>query len=119
MKLVCSRLRTNHAGTLMGLLMGILVGLLRGPLGVAFGAGTGMLVGALLDLIVRRSIKEEFLKEASPHLLPRSAALITELDESSRMPLDTRMQALGGKVFRRSGVQVEASDGQVISSGRT
>ena len=118
-RIICRRLHTGHVGMQMGLLMGGLVGLLRAPLGIAFGAGTGMLAGALLDLVVRTSIRKELLGAASLHLLPGRAALVTEIDEISQMPLDTRMKNLGGQVFRRSGVQVEGADSQVISPGQT
>jgi uncharacterized membrane protein len=105
---LCRRLRTGHVGTQMGLFMGGLVGLLRGPLGIAFGVVTGMLVGALLDVIARAGIRKEFLDAGSPHLLHGKAALVTEIDESSPLALDTRMKALCGEVFRRSGVPVES-----------
>ena len=117
-ELLCRSLHTGHAGIRMALLMGSLVGLLRGPLGIAFGAGVGMLVGALLDLIARAGTRREFLDAVSPHLLPGSAALVTEIDERSRVSLDTRMKALGGKVFRRSGVQVEVVDDQTMTAGQ-
>ncbi len=103
-RVMCRQLHTGHVGMQLCLLMGGLVGLLRAPLGIAFGAGTGMLVGVLLDLVVRTSIRKEFLGAASPHLLPGGATLVTEIDEISPTPLDTRMKNLGGQVFRRSEV---------------
>lgn len=117
-QMVCRRLHTGNAGTWMTLLTGGLVGLLRGPIGVAFGAGTGFLVGALLDLIARAGIRKEFLAAASLHLPPGGAALVTEIDEGPQSSLDTRMQALGGEVWRRSETQVEGADGQMMSPGR-
>jgi uncharacterized membrane protein len=115
---LCRRLHTGNAGTWMALLMGGVVGLLRGPIGIAFGVGTGILVGALLDLIARAGIRKEFLDAVSPHLLPGGAALVTEIDEGSGSSLDTRMKALGGEVWRSSGVQIEGADGQMMSPGQ-
>ncbi len=112
-ELLCRKLRTGLMGTLMGLLVGALIGLLRGVVGMMFGAGVGLLVGASFDLIARATIKREFLDEASPHLLPGKVALITEFDEKPPSPLDTRMEALGGRIFRRSSIQVEDTVGRV------
>lgn len=115
-ELLCTGLHTGHAGIRMALLIGGLVGLLRGPLGVAFGAGSGMLVGALLDLIARAGIRKEFLDAVSPHLLPGRAALVTEFDDGPQSSLDTRMRAIGGRVYRRSGAPVEGADGPSMSA---
>ncbi len=112
-ELVCRKLRTGLMGTLMCLGVGALVGLLRGPVGIVFGAGVGSLVGASLDLIARAGIKREFLDEASPHLLPGEVGLVTEIDEKPPTPFDTRMEALGGRVSRRSSIQVEGAVGRV------
>jgi uncharacterized membrane protein len=93
-------------GTLFGLLTGSLVGILGGPIGLAVGASTGTMIGATFDL-ARAGIDDEFLQEMSEYLLPGTAAVITEADEDWQAPIDTRMEALGGHVFRRNRIDVE------------
>jgi uncharacterized membrane protein len=93
-------------GTLFGLLTGSLIGILGGPIGVAVGASYGTLIGAAFD-VTRAGINDDFLDEMSAYLLPGKAAVITELDEWWQAPIDTRMEALGGHVFRRNRIDVE------------
>ena len=93
-------------GTIFGLLTGSVLGILGGPVGLAIGASTGTLIGAAFDL-TRAGIGEDFLEEMSTYLLPGKAAVITEVDEEWQAPLDTRMEALGGQVFRRNRIAVE------------
>jgi uncharacterized membrane protein len=93
-------------GTLFGLLTGSLIGILGGPIGLAVGASTGTLIGAAFD-VTRAGISEDFLEEVSAYLLPEKTAVITELDEGWQAPIDTRMEALGGHVFRRNWIAVE------------
>lgn len=94
------------AGTLFGMLTGSLIGILGGPIGLAVGASTGTLIGTAFDL-TRAGISEDFLDEVSTYLLPGKAAVLTELDEEWQAPIDTRMEALGGLVFRRNWIAVE------------
>jgi uncharacterized membrane protein len=93
-------------GTFVGLLTGSLIGILGGPIGLAVGGSTGTLIGAAFDL-TRAGIGEDFLEEMSAYLLPGKAAVIAELDEEWQAPIDTRMEALGGHVFRRNTIAVE------------
>ena len=93
-------------GTFFGLLTGSLIGILGGPLGVAVGASTGTMIGATFDL-ARAGISDDFLQEMSEYLLPGKTAVITEVDEDWQAPIDTRMEALGGHVFRRNRIEVE------------
>ena len=93
-------------GTFFGLLTGSLIGILGGPIGLAVGASSGTLIGAAFDL-TRAGISDDFLEEVSAYLLPGKAAVITELDEEWQAPIDTRMEALGGHVFRRNSLDVE------------
>jgi uncharacterized membrane protein len=93
-------------GTVAGLLTGSLVGMLAGPVGLAVGASTGTMIGAAFDL-TRAGIGDDFLEEVSAYLLPGKAAVITELDEDWQAPIDSRMEALGGHVFRRNSIAVE------------
>jgi uncharacterized membrane protein len=93
-------------GTFFGLLTGSLIGLLGGPIGLALGASTGTMIGATFDL-ARAGINDDYLQEMSEYLLPGKAAVITEADEDWQAPLDTRMEALGGQVFRRNRIEIE------------
>jgi uncharacterized membrane protein len=108
------RVSVKHAtaegptGTLFGLLSGALVGLLGGPVGPAIGAGAGTLVGAAFDL-ARAGINGDFLEDVSEHLLPGTAAVITEVDEEWQAPIDGRMEALHGHVFRRNRIDIDDS----------
>jgi uncharacterized membrane protein len=89
------------AGTMFGLATGSLVGLLGGPVGMAAGAAAGTLMGSLFDLATL-GVGEEFLAEVSQNLTSGKVAVIGDIDEDWVTPLDTRMEALGGTVFRRA-----------------
>jgi uncharacterized membrane protein len=93
--------------TVGGMLTGGLIGLLGGPLGAAMGMGTGTLIGAAFDL-TRDGIDHDFVEDAAAHLVePGKAAVIAEIEESWQVPLDTRMEALGGTVIRRTAMEIE------------
>jgi uncharacterized membrane protein len=87
-------------GTFAGLATGSLIGLLGGPVGVAVGAAAGTLTGSLFDL-ARLGVSEDFLTEVYLNLVPNKWAVVAEVDETWVTPLDTRMDALRGVVFRR------------------
>ncbi|HVP20847.1 MAG TPA: DUF1269 domain-containing protein [Anaerolineaceae bacterium] len=88
-------------GTGVGLLTGTLIGLLGGPVGVVVGAGVGTGVGMLADL-ARAGISADFLGEIERNLGPGKAAVVAEVWEEWMLPVDTRMEPLGGVVFRRT-----------------
>lgn len=92
--------------TIGGMLTGGLIGVLGGPIGAAVGLGTGTLVGAAFDL-TREGVAGDFVEDAGALLEPGTVALIAEIDEEWQVPLDTRMEALGGKVLRRTKLQIE------------
>lgn len=87
-------------GTFAGLATGSLIGLLGGPVGLAVGAVAGTLTGSLVDL-VRVGVSDDFLTEVYLNLIPDTWAVVAEVDETWVTPLDTRMDAIGGVVFRR------------------
>lgn len=87
-------------GTFAGLATGSLIGLLGGPVGVVVGAAAGTLTGSLFDL-VRVGVSDDFLTEVYLNLVPNKWAVVAEVDETWVTPLDTRMDAIGGVVFRR------------------
>jgi len=88
-------------GTLVGTPTGAIIGLLGGPVGVAAGATAGLLIGGLVDIDNAR-VGEDYVEDVSRALAPNKVALIAEIDEEWTTPVDTRMQALGGVVFRRA-----------------
>jgi uncharacterized membrane protein len=93
-------------GTLTGTALGSLIGLLGGPAGLAIGAAAGLTAGATVDLHNAR-ISDDFIDDVTKVLLPNRVALIAEIEEDWTTPLDTRMEAIGGTVFRRALSDVE------------
>ena len=87
-------------GTFAGLATGSLIGLLGGPVGLAVGAAAGTLTGSLFDL-VRVGVSDDFLTEVYENLVPKKWAVVAEVDEAWVTPLDTRMDKIGGVIFRR------------------
>jgi uncharacterized membrane protein len=92
-------------GTTVGLLTGTLVGLIGGPVGAAAGAAMGAYGGGMFDL-VRMGVGSDFVDEVSRSLRPGKVAVVAEIDEDWVTPLDSRMEALGGEVFRRARTEV-------------
>ena len=88
-------------GTLVGTSLGSLIGLLGGPAGMAIGAAAGLLGGGVADLNHAR-IGADFLDDVSKSLKPNKVAVVTEIEEDWTTPVDTRMEAIGGTVFRRA-----------------
>jgi uncharacterized membrane protein len=88
-------------GTAVGLLTGSLIGVLGGPVGLAVGATAGMYGGMIYDL-ANLGVGEDFFNEVAQYLQPGKAAVVAEVWEEWAMPVDTRMEAIGGVVFRRS-----------------
>jgi uncharacterized membrane protein len=93
-------------GTAVGLLIGSLVGMIGGPVGMAIGAGIGATGGLMYDT-AHLGIGEDFLTEVERSLQPGKAAVVAEVWEEWTLPVDTRMESLGGVVFRRSRQEVE------------
>jgi len=88
-------------GTLVGTPVGALVGLIGGPIGAAIGAATGLASGTLVDADNAR-IGDDFIDDVQKALSPGQAAVVAEVEEDWTAPVDTRMEALGGKVHRRA-----------------
>lgn len=87
--------------TLVGTSFGSLIGLLGGPAGMIVGAAAGMGAGAGVDF-ANLGIGEDFLDDISKALKPTKVALVAEIEEDWVTPVDTRMEAIGGTVYRRS-----------------
>ena len=97
---------SDPVGTVGGMLTGGLIGLLGGPVGAAVGLGTGTLIGAAFDL-TEEGVEQDFVEDAGAGLEAGKAALIAEIDEQWQVPLDTRMEALGGNLLRQTRTQIE------------
>jgi uncharacterized membrane protein len=92
-------------GTAVGLFTGSLLGLLGGPVGVAIGVSVGTSGGMLYDL-AQLGVGEDYLYEVGKSLLPGKAAVVAEVWENWILPVDTKMEALGGVVFRTTRMDV-------------
>jgi len=97
-------------GTGVGLVTGSLIGLLGGPVGVAVGASAGTFGGMLYDF-AKVGVGEDFLEEVAQQMKPDKVAVVAEVQEEWVMPLDTRMEAVGGVVIRR--MRGEVLDSQI------
>jgi len=93
-------------GTLLGTTWGALIGLLGGPIGAAIGAGAGLVAGSAADLKELR-LGSDFIADVTKLLLPDRVAVVAEIDEDWTTPVDTRMEAIGGTVVRRSLSEVQ------------
>jgi uncharacterized membrane protein len=88
-------------GTLVGTSLGSLIGLLGGPVGLAIGATAGLFAGSLADLN-NAGVGEDFIDDVRQELQPNKFAVVAEIDEDWTTPVDSRMEAIGGKVYRRA-----------------
>ena len=89
-----------------GTAIGSLIGLLGGPIGMGIGAVAGALTGSISDLYVA-GVNAEFLDDASAALTPGKCAVVADISEEWVTPVDTRIEALGGVVFRAPKSTVE------------
>lgn len=87
--------------TLIGTSLGSLIGLLGGPVGLGIGAGIGYLAGVTADFNNAR-IDGGFVDEVAKALVPNTFAVVAEVEEEWTTSVDTRMEAIGGTVFRRA-----------------
>ncbi|HEV2304904.1 MAG TPA: DUF1269 domain-containing protein [Candidatus Acidoferrales bacterium] len=94
--------------TLGGTAIGSLIGLLGGPVGLGIGAVAGTLAGSMGDIYIA-GVRGDFLDDLSVVLTPGKYAVVADVSEEWVTPVDTRMEALGGVVFRslRSAVEDE------------
>lgn len=95
-------------GTLLGTSVGTLIGLLGGPAGMVVGATAGAFAGAGADL-GNASIGDDFIDDVSETLTPNRVAVVAEIEEDWTTPVDMRMEAIGGVVFRRALSEVKST----------
>src|SRR6266511_1663205 len=93
-------------GTGVGLLTGSLLGILGGPVGLAIGAFTGSVAGLIYDVNVD-DVNTTFVDDVSKSLSKGKTAVVCEIDETWTVPVDTKLEALDGLVFRRLTYEVE------------
>jgi uncharacterized membrane protein len=87
-------------GSLGGAAVGALVGLLAGPVGLPFGAAAGAMLGAFGDMEVA-GVTDDFVNEVGAVLTAGKAAIVANISEEFVTPLDSRMERVGGIVFRQ------------------
>jgi uncharacterized membrane protein len=92
--------------TIGGTALGGLVGLLGGPVGLSLGAAAGAMAGSIGDLYTA-GVDADFLDDVSAALAPGKCAVVAEISEEWVTPVDTRMEALSGVVFRTAKQNVE------------
>ena len=83
-----------------GTAVGALVGLLGGPVGALVGATAGALIGSIGDL-EHSGVTDEFIGDVTTALTPGKVAVVADISEEWVTPLDTRVEQIGGVVFRR------------------
>jgi uncharacterized membrane protein len=105
---------SSPLGTLAGTSIGSLIGLLGGPVGLAIGATVGFFTGATADIDNSR-VGADFVDDVTKVLQPGRVAVVAQVEEEWTTPVDTRMETLGGIVFRRalSDVQDTVNDEEV------
>ena len=92
--------------TVGGTAIGSLIGLLGGPVGFGIGAVDGALAGSIGDLYVA-GVNADFLDDVSAVLTPGKCAVVADVSEEWVTPVDSRMEAVGGVVFRSLKTTVE------------
>lgn len=91
-----------------GTAVGALVGLLAGPVGALVGGTTGALIGSIGDA-KEEGLTDEFVNDIKTVLTPGKVAVVADVDEDWVTPLDTRMEEIGGLVFRRQTTLVQTT----------
>lgn len=92
--------------TVGGTAIGSLIGLLGGPVGLGIGAITGALAGSIGDFYAA-GVNTDFLYDVSAALIPGKCAVVADVNEEWVTPVDSKMEALGGVVFRSLRTTVE------------
>ena len=85
--------------TIGGTALGSLIGLFGGPIGLGIGAMAGGLVGSLNDLYAS-GVDADFVDQVAAKLTAGKCAVVADVSEEWVIPVDMRMEAVGGTVFR-------------------
>src|SRR4029077_5722497 len=78
---------------------GLLTGLFGGPAGVGIGPTVGGLTGLNPDLHPS-GVTSRFVYDVEAVLKPGKFAMVADVNEEHVTPIDSRMEAMGGAVFR-------------------
>lgn len=93
--------------TVSGGLIGALLGALAGPVGLLLGGAAGAMVGAASDAD-EAGASEFLLTTVASRVPPGASAVVADAKETLPEVLDAVVSRLGGKVIRRSHLEVEA-----------
>ena len=96
----------SYLGTTVGIVIGAIVGIIGGPQGVAFGAAMGLGGGALYDLD-RSGVDADYVREVAAAMKNGTVAIIADVEESWTVPVDSRMEEVGGTVYRKNRYRIE------------
>lgn len=106
-------------GTATGMMVGTLLGGLGGAIALAAGGPVGAVAASMAGGIAvggmggwfsdmyNVGVDGDFLEDVAKVLTPGKYAVVAEIDEGWTAPLDTKMEELGGIVFRRYRIDVE------------
>ncbi len=98
--------------------MGSLIGVLGGPVGLVAGALTGGFLGAIVDLS-DSGVSTDFIEDVSKALIPGKVAVAAEVNEHWITPVDSRMEQLGGVVFRHTWMEfLNSRDARAVAADR-
>jgi uncharacterized membrane protein len=86
--------------------VGAFIGLLAGPFGLFAGAAAGALIAFGVELN-RAGVTDEFVADVSTALTPGKVAVVADVMEDRMTPLNSRIEEIGGVIFRRTRTQVE------------
>lgn len=93
-------------GTAVGGLTGALVGMFAGPAGLAVGTAVGMYGGMFYD-IDKSFFDISFMEQATEAIETGKTAVIIDADEEWTTPVDSKIESLGGLVYRKNRSDVE------------
>ena len=90
-------------GTTLGVFIGVLASAVGavGAVGLAIAAAAGLAAGAGADMF-RHMVARGFLSDVERALDPGTSAVVAQIYEERPGPLNERVAALGGVVFRRA-----------------
>ena len=86
-------------GARVGMISGAFIGLIGGPIGMALGASVGALGGMFYDAS-NEAFSGNFIDEVAKELENGKTAVIAEVEEGWKTPVDSKMAELHALVFR-------------------
>jgi uncharacterized membrane protein len=93
-------------------IVGAFIGLLAGPIGLFAGAAAGALIAFGVELN-RAGVTDEFVVDVSTALTPGKVAVVADVMEDWMTPLNSRIEQIGGVIFRRTRTQVKHTQGNL------